>query len=80
MVLCYKIIIPYVLRIKLSKLAHEGHLGVNKCKSLLREKLYWPSTGSDIGKHVSDCIPCLAHSKDTRPELLNHQYSRNNLY
>ena len=65
-----KIIIPFVLRNKVLKLAHEGHLGVNKCKSLLREKVYWPSMGSDIEKHVSDCIPCLANSKDTRPEPL----------
>ena len=65
-----KIIIPFVLRNKVLKLAHEGHLGVNKCKSLLREKVYWPSMGSDIEKNVSDCIPCLANSKDTRPEPL----------
>ena len=49
-------------RNKVLKFAHEGHfLGV---------KVYRPSVGSDIEKHISDCIPCLANSKDTRHEPL----------
>ena len=38
-----RIIIPYVLRHKAIQLAHEGHQGVVKTKSLARSKIWYPA-------------------------------------
>ena len=38
-----RIIIPYVLRHKAIQLAHEGHQGVVKTKSLVRSKIWYPA-------------------------------------
>ena len=63
-----RIILPSSLKSKMLNLVHEGHLGIEKCKSLLRRKVYWPSMDTDIEKHVNDCTSCIANSKDPKPE------------
>ena len=45
-----RIIIPQVLQSRAIQLAHEGHQGLTKTKSLVREKIWFPG----IDKLVED--------------------------
>ena len=66
-----RIVIPKCLRNQILDLAHEGHQGIVKCKSRLREKVWWPGIDKDVENYVKNCKSCLLMSRDNRPEPLN---------
>ena len=49
-------------------LAHEGHQGTNKCKSLLRESCWFPYMDRLVAETIKNCIPCQAFSPKTTPD------------
>ena len=55
-----KILIPETLRSRVIELAHEGHQGIVKTKSLLREKVWFPGIDNLVENVVKRCIPCQA--------------------
>ena len=56
-----RILLPKSLHQQSLKVAHEGHFGIEKCKSLLREKVYWLSMEKDIIDYVNKCVACQAN-------------------
>ena len=66
----HKIVVPKPLRTKILELAHEGHQGTVKCKSRLRQKVWWPGIDRDVEKFVKSCKPCLLMSASNKPEPL----------
>lgn len=55
-------------------LAGGGHLGIEKVKASLNEKLYWPKMHNDITQYVRSCVRCQKakrSSANTRPPLTN---------
>ena len=48
-------------------LAHEGHQGRVKCKTLLRETLWFPFMDRLVDETCRDCIPCQAFLSQTTP-------------
>ncbi|XP_030850192.1 uncharacterized protein K02A2.6-like [Strongylocentrotus purpuratus] len=63
-----RIVIPQSLRQQIIDIAHEGHQGITKTKSLLREKVWFPSIDRMTEKTVRDCLTCqtntIEHSKE----------------
>ena len=57
-----RIVLPQSLQKKTIEIANQGHLGICKVKSLLREEVYWPGLDADR------CIPCQANSRIPPPE------------
>ena len=55
-----KLVIPSKLRNRVINLAHEGHQGIVKTKSLLREKVWFPGIDQMVENTVKNCIPCQA--------------------
>ena len=55
-----QIVIPASLQRQVLELAHEGHQGVNKTKSLLREKVWFPRIDAMVAKLLDECIACSA--------------------
>ena len=53
-----QIVIPNTLRTQVLKLAHIGHLGINKTKNLMRSKVWWPGMDRDVSNLIKTCIPC----------------------
>ena len=52
------------------KLAHAGHQGIVKTKSLLRETVWFPGIDNMVEKAVADCLPCqLSVPKSSREPL-----------
>ncbi|XP_064082956.1 uncharacterized protein K02A2.6-like [Macrobrachium nipponense] len=58
-------IIPKSLRRQILDLAHEGHQGIVKCKSRLRQKVWWPGLDKEV-------VRCLDHwfTSHGLPELI----------
>ena len=52
------------------KLAHAGHQGIVKTKSLLRETVWFPGIDNMVEKAVADCLPCQSSVPKSSPEPL----------
>ena len=50
-----RVVIPHVLRKKVLKEFHLGHLGISRMKSLMRIYMYWPKMDQDIEDLVRYC-------------------------
>ena len=53
-----RIVIPTELRQQVLDLAHEGHPGIVKMKSLLRTKVWWPKMDKDVERICRTCHAC----------------------
>ncbi|XP_064651618.1 uncharacterized protein K02A2.6-like [Lineus longissimus] len=69
---CSRLVIPKTLQKRAVELAHVGHQGIVKTKSLLREKIWFPGIDALVEEEVRQCLPCQAASSRgaEKPELL----------
>ncbi|XP_048735644.2 uncharacterized protein K02A2.6-like [Ostrea edulis] len=65
-----RILTPKSLIKRVVELAHEGHQGVVKTKSLLREKVCFPGIDKIVESTIKSCIPCQATVETKRIEPL----------
>ena len=61
-----RITVPASLQEHVVQRAHEGHQGINKTKSLLREKVWFPGIDNMVTQMVEGCIPCKS-THDAKP-------------
>ena len=61
-----RIIVPQSLQRSILALAHEGHQGIIKTKSLLREKVWFPKIDEMTQDLISKCTTCQITTSDTR--------------
>ncbi len=63
-----RIIIPEALQDRVIEICHEGHQGIEKCKQLLRSKVWFPGIDKAMESKVKGCLPCQAavtrHQRD----------------
>lgn len=64
-----KVVIPASMRREMLDRIHQGHLGVNKCKSRARQLVFWPGINQDIESICHKCAPCrkYAYKQPTEP-------------
>ena len=55
-----RIVIPAALHQRAIDIAHESHLGLEKSKSLIREKIWFPQTDNRVKDIVEQCVACEA--------------------
>ena len=65
-----RIILPQSLQKCAVHIAHQGHLGENKTKALLRSKVFWPSLSKDVNSMITTCLACQAVIDVNKPEPL----------
>ena len=65
-----RIVIPSALQQRAINIAHETHLGIEKTKSLIREKIWFPQIDSRVKDTIEQCIACQAVGKQKPPEPL----------
>ena len=63
-----RIVLPEKLQKQALALAHEGHQGVVRTKSRLREKAWWPRMDKEVEDFVKVCYPCQLVGTRLRPE------------
>ena len=62
-----KLVIPERLQADVIGLAHEGNMGVDKTKNLLRETCWFPRMSKLVDKYVESCNACAAAVPNTPP-------------
>lgn len=62
-----RVYVPEILRDRVVKVAHEGHLGRTKMIMNLRSNVWWPSMTKDVELELRQCKACLMVSKPDRP-------------
>lgn len=65
-----RIVIPKSLQEHVVSLAHEGHQGLVKTKSLLREKVWFPNIDKLVESKVKSCSACLITTPECKREPL----------
>ena len=63
-----RIVIPAVLQQRTIDLAHQAHLGIDKTKSLIREKIWFPQIDNRVKSTIDHCLPCQAVGRPNPPE------------
>ena len=63
-----KVVIPEKLWNQTIQLAHEGHQGMVRTKSRLREKVWWPDLDKQVEKLIRACYPCQLVGPRPKPE------------
>ena len=58
-----RIVIPAKKQEAVSKIIHEWHLSLNKCKWHAKETVYWPGLNEQLEKLVLNCECCLKYSQ-----------------
>lgn len=73
-----RIVLPKILRRIAVQLAHNGHLGIEKTKGLLRTKVYFPDLDKLVDELIRACIPCQSVTKQkVKPPLQNQPLAKN---
>ena len=65
-----RIVIPAALQQRAIDIAHETHLGIEKTKSLIREKIWFPQIGNQVKNTIAKCTTCQAVGQANPPEPL----------
>ena len=63
-----RIVIPAVLQQRTIDLAHQAHFGIDKTKSLIREKIWFPQIDNRVKSTIDHCLPCQAVGRPNPPE------------
>lgn len=63
-----RIVVPQSLRQRIMKIAHQGHPGIVKMKTLLRTKVWWPGIDKEAEKFCRTCRSCQIVSSYEPPE------------
>ena len=63
-----RIVIPKSLQNRATKLGHVGHQGIEKTKSLIREKIWFPKLDEKVREIVKNCVACQAVGNANSPE------------
>ena len=66
-----KIVIPESLQKRAIALAHGGHMGLVKTKSLLQEKVWFPNIDKLAKERIENCLPCQSMGPANPPEPLH---------
>jgi len=68
-----RVVVPTSLRRRMLHIIHEGHMGIEKCRSRARCTLYWPNMNDDIQAMVSSCVICQrCQYKQQKESLIQH--------
>lgn len=70
----HQILVPKSLRKFMLDKIHEGHMGVQRCKNLASQFIYWPNIYSEIENLVSNCEICMKYqNSNVKSKMLPHE-------
>ncbi|XP_052737827.1 uncharacterized protein K02A2.6-like [Bicyclus anynana] len=70
----HRVVVPEVLRRRVLRELHEGHLGVVKMKSIARGYVYWPQLDAEIESLTRECSAC-CQQRDAPPRAQLHPWA-----
>jgi hypothetical protein len=67
------LVVPTSLRSDMLKLIHEGHMGIERCRNLIKDVLFWPGISNDIKNIIESCEVCLKYrNNNTKEPMISH--------
>jgi len=56
----FQFLVPKAHRVRAMKGCHDdvGHMGIQRCQDLLRDRFYWPHMAADMALHIGTCDRC----------------------
>ncbi|UYV67701.1 K02A2.6-like [Cordylochernes scorpioides] len=69
-----RILIPKTLRKEILEKLHQGHFGINKCRSRAKESVWWLGISQEIERMVSSCTKCLKERKPKHEPLMPSEF------
>lgn len=54
----YRINMPSAFQCQMLELFHDGHQGINRCKALAQESVWWPGINNQIKTLLCNCSTC----------------------
>ena len=63
-----RLVIPAELQERATALGHLGHQGLEKTKSLLREKIWYPNMDKRVHEMIDKCVACQAVGPSSAPQ------------
>ncbi|UYV74340.1 K02A2.6-like [Cordylochernes scorpioides] len=69
-----RILIPKSLRKDILEKLHQGHFGINKCRSRAKESVWWLGISQEIERMVSSCTKCLKERKPKHEPLMPSEF------
>ena len=67
-----KVIVPAILRGRILNFAHEGHMGISKCKTRIREYFWWPGLNFDVEMKLRTCGCCHEAARESPVQVPNY--------
>lgn len=64
-------VIPDSLTERIVLFAHEGHMGITKCKARIRELYWWPYINDQVERKLKDCICCHETARESPVQVSN---------
>ncbi|KAK3527067.1 hypothetical protein QTP86_008648 [Hemibagrus guttatus] len=69
-----KIVIPTSLRPAMLSRIHASHLGIEKCKQMAHDIMFWPGMGKELEIIISKCSVCLTYRpSNTNEPMISHK-------
>ncbi|XP_055589043.1 uncharacterized protein K02A2.6-like [Uranotaenia lowii] len=69
------VVIPKQLQQKALDVAHSGHPMIAKMKSILRERVWWPSMNQDVQNWIESCQECATNGRPERPTPMKRKFA-----
>ena len=64
-------VLPCSLRDRIITFAHEGRMGITKCKSRIREFYWWPGVNANVESVLRSCKCCHELPRDSPVQVSN---------
>lgn len=71
-----RLIIPQCLRKSILDKIHSGHQGINKCRALARQSVWWPGLSIQIEQLIKNCVSCIKHEPDQTEPLMPSEFPK----
>ncbi|XP_055614457.1 uncharacterized protein LOC129760812 [Uranotaenia lowii] len=69
------VVIPKQLQQKALDVAHSDHPMIAKMKSILRERVWWPSMNQDVQNWIESCQECATNGRPERPTPMKRKFA-----
>ena len=66
----HRIVVPVVLRKETLERVHEGHQGIDRCRSRVKQSVWWPGVAGHILQKVEQCSVCVRAGSQRKEPLI----------
>ena len=65
-----RIIVPHSLQDETLEKIHEGHQGIERCRTVINSAVWWPGVGQSIEEKIRNCTSCAKENVPKKEPLL----------